>query len=213
MVTLPARSQLLATVRSADAVTVLADGRLAPLANDKEDAMTRKVSLWIVIALVVALAATTAAVIVLATHDERGDRTAAVVSPQEGWSHGWSDAQGQQPPPMMGDLRGDWDGGRDAPWLPWMLFAISTGTAVGLLIAWSPWRTAPAGGTAGPPGENMGSTPVMPMAASESSAVKSEAADEVGDARSAARPASAETTDEVTQAQTTQEDGEATTEA
>ena len=32
----------------------------------------------------------------------------------------------------------------ETPILPWVLFAVATGTAVGLLIAWSPWRAQPA---------------------------------------------------------------------
>lgn len=113
--------------------------------------MTRKVSMWIVLALIGALAATTAATIVLATHDRRDGRTTSALPPADGWPHGWSDAQGDRQVPMMGDLRAGWDGGRDAPILPWVLFAVSTGTAVGLLIAWSPWRAARADAeTSGP---------------------------------------------------------------
>lgn len=105
--------------------------------------MTRKVSLWIVIVLVGALAATTAAVIVLATDDDAGGRGAAAPPTGEAWSHGWGDGQDGGAVPMRGDLRGDW-GGHDAPLLPWALFALVTGTAVGLPVAWSPWRATPA---------------------------------------------------------------------
>jgi hypothetical protein len=114
--------------------------------------MTRKVSMWIVVALVGALAATTAAVVVLATHDRVESRAARGLPPADDWSHGWPDAQGDRRLPVMGELRGDWDGGRESPILPWVLFAVSTGTAVGLLVAWSPWRTAHAGAVSGPSG-------------------------------------------------------------
>jgi hypothetical protein len=111
--------------------------------------MRRKVSLWIVIALVGALAATAAGVIVLATHHERDSRAVAGPRSSNAWPHAWNDGQDQRPMPMMGDARGGWGDGRDAPVLPWVLFALATGTAVARLVAWSPWRTAGAGAKAG----------------------------------------------------------------
>jgi len=111
--------------------------------------MARKVSLWIVIALVGALAATTAAVVVLASDDDPGGRASAGPPTGEAWPHGWSDGQDGRAVPMMGDLRGEW-GGHDAPVLPWVLFALASGTAVGLLVAWSPWHATPAPATTSP---------------------------------------------------------------
>jgi len=107
-------------------------------------------------------------VIVLATRDGDG-RAAAARSPGESWSHGWSDAQGERQLPVMGDMRAGWGGGREAPVLPWVLFAIATGTAVGLLVAWSPWRTAPAGAVSGPPGVDGDLTQITSMAVTEAS--------------------------------------------
>jgi hypothetical protein len=111
--------------------------------------MHRKVSLWIVIALVCALAATTAAVVVLATRDDGGSRATARQA-NGAWPRAGDDGQSGRQAPVMGDMRGAWGDGRDAPILPWVLFALATGTAVGLLVAWSPWKTAGAGAAAGP---------------------------------------------------------------
>jgi hypothetical protein len=122
--------------------------------------MARRVSLWIVVALVGALAATTAAVIVLSGGDE-GATPASVAGPQPGagWPRGVygdqegsdpvmpSGAQGGAPMQIVGDMPGHRNDGHDASILPWLFFAITTGTAVGLLIAWSPWHTAAAGAT------------------------------------------------------------------
>jgi hypothetical protein len=114
--------------------------------------MTRRVSLWIVIALAGALAATTAAVIVLATHDERGGRGDVAVTPQNGSPHAWRSEQNEGregwPMPMMGVVRDGWGGRGEAPILPWALFSLAAGTAVGLLVAWHPWGRTPATVTA-----------------------------------------------------------------
>jgi hypothetical protein len=117
--------------------------------------MTRKVSLWIVIALVAALAATTAAVLVLAGDDDPGGRASAGPT-GEAWPHGWSDGQDGRAVPMMNDVRGEW-GGHDAPLLPWLLFALASGTAVGLLVAWGPWRPTPVPATTSPAADGEGS--------------------------------------------------------
>lgn len=117
--------------------------------------MNRKVSLWIVIALVCALAATTTAVVVLATHDDGGSRATARQA-NGAWPRAGNDGQNGRQAPVMGDMRGAWGDGRDAPILPWVLFALATGTAVGLLVAWSPWKTAGAGAAVGP---SSGSSP------------------------------------------------------
>lgn len=104
--------------------------------------MKRKVSLWIVSVLVGALAATTAATVVLAQRDDgRGDIRAdgRVAS---GWSHPGLEENGEWQGPVMGSLAG-WEREGETPILPWVLFAVATGTAVGLLIAWSPWRAQP----------------------------------------------------------------------
>jgi hypothetical protein len=165
----------------------------------KEDNMTRKVSLWIVIALVCALAATVAAVIVLAAHDERGDRSVAGPQPGETWPHAWSDGGGQRPAPMMGDLQGGWGDGRGTPILPWVLFALATGTAVGLLVAWSPWRTPQAAVATSPPNDGRGSmTQVM-------------AAQPTGETRPAAATLEAQTTREVDATEATLPGAEAQT--
>jgi hypothetical protein len=124
--------------------------------------MTRKVSLWIVIALVGALAATTAAVIVLATHDEGDGRNAVATAPGNGSPHAWNgeqnEAQDQWRMPMMRDAREGWGYRDEAPILPWALFALATGTAVGLLVAWRPWSRTPATVSAGPSGGPSGTT-------------------------------------------------------
>lgn len=159
--------------------------------------MTRKVSMWIVIALIGALAATTAAVIVLATHDDADRRAASARSPGDAWSHGWSDTHGDWQLPVMGDMCSAWDGGRDTPILPWVLFAIATGTAVGLLVAWSPWRTAPARAASGPPGGNEGITPATSIAVTEETAGQVETAIDHG--------ADTPTTDAVAEAPQTEE--------
>jgi len=119
--------------------------------------MNRKVSLWIVIALVCALAATTAAVVVLATRDDGGSRATARQT-DGAWPRAGDDGQNGRQAPVMGDMRGAWGDGRDAPILPWVLFALATGTAVGLLVAWSPWKTAGARAAAGPSGRSGPST-------------------------------------------------------
>lgn len=103
--------------------------------------MTRKVSLWIVIALVAALAASLAAVVVLADDEGRG-APAARGPAGEAWHQAWGDGREAPAPPMMGSF-GGWEREGEAPILPWVLFAVATGTAVGLLVAWSPWRTQP----------------------------------------------------------------------
>jgi hypothetical protein len=123
--------------------------------------MHRKVSLWIVIALVCALAATTAAVVVLATRDDGGSRATARQA-NGAWPRAGDDGQSGRQAPVMGDMRGAWGDGRDAPILPWVLFALATGTAVGLLVAWSPWKTAGAGAAVGP---SSGSSPSTQPAA------------------------------------------------
>ena len=105
--------------------------------------MRRKVSLWIVIALVGALAATTAAVVVLAQRDDGSDGPRADGRVASGWSHPGLEDNGEWQGPVMGSLAG-WEREGETPILPWVLFAVATGTAVGLLIAWSPWRTQPA---------------------------------------------------------------------
>jgi hypothetical protein len=118
--------------------------------------MSRKVSMWIVVVLVGALAAMTAAVVVLATDDDgRAPATAE-------WSQGYglsddgsgrqgdsdslalSDRRGAGQIPMLGAIHDPWHRDGGGSMLPWVLFAVATGTSVGLLIAWSPWRTAPA---------------------------------------------------------------------
>lgn len=98
--------------------------------------MRRKVSLWIVILLVAALAATTAATVVLAT-DDRDGRVAADEALPTG-------PHGQWQMPFGGEHEPGWYGDRHDEVLPWILFAVATGAAVGMLIAWSPWRTSPA---------------------------------------------------------------------
>jgi hypothetical protein len=124
--------------------------------------MTRKVSLWIVLALVGALAAMTVAVVGLAAHDHRDGGTASGPLSAGAWPHAGNGAQDERGLPMMGDVRGGWGNDRDAPVLPWVLFAVATGTAAGLLVAWSPWKTAEAGTTAGPSGG--GDTSTQPAA-------------------------------------------------
>jgi len=119
--------------------------------------MNRKVSLWIVIALVCALAATTTAVVVLATRDDGSSRATARQA-NGAWPRAGDDGQNGRQAPVMGDMSGGWGDGRDAPILPWVLFALATGTAVGLLVAWSPWKTAGAGAAAGPSGGSGSST-------------------------------------------------------
>ncbi len=142
--------------------------------------MSHKVSLWIVIALVGALAAMTAAVVVLATNDN------------DGWSGPRETRQsGDQDPwqmPVMGQerhARGD-DG--EAGLLPWALFAIATGTAAGLLLAWSPWRRTPAPVVAGGGGQVPPRPDVMTAAPVE--AAVAEVAEET--AANEAQPAAVE---------------------
>lgn len=123
--------------------------------------MTRKVSLWIVIALVGALAATTAAVVVLAT-DDNGDGRVAADLPAGGPWHQTLEESGEGPVgPGMGGMKVGRDDGRDASLLPWVLFALACGTAVGLLVAWSPWRGTPAPAASGPTaaGEDLAAPP------------------------------------------------------
>ncbi len=103
--------------------------------------MRRRVSLWLVVALVGTLAATTAAVVVLAANDGDGGTTPHPVMPSEG--------RGPWQMPAIGDDRHGSDDGRGPDLLPWLLFAIATGTSVGLLVAWSPWRRDGAPVTAG----------------------------------------------------------------
>ena len=112
--------------------------------------MSRKVSMWIVVVLVGALAAMTAAVVVLATDDDGEARATTGRSQGYGWSDGGSgrqgdfdslapsDRRGAGQIPMMGAMHDPWmrDGGGSM--LPWVLFAVATGTSVGLLIAWGP---------------------------------------------------------------------------
>lgn len=110
--------------------------------------MSRKVSLWIVLILALALAAATATIVVQAVDDESTKAVADRAMPmgtQEEW-HMPVDADGHR----------GWDEGHDGPLLPWLLFAIATGTSVGLLIAWGPWRRTPAPAAAG------GGAPVTP---------------------------------------------------
>lgn len=110
--------------------------------------MRRKVSLWVVIALVGALAATTAAIVVLAQRDDRGDGSRGGERSAAGLPPSWSEERGEWQGPMMGPVA--WERESEAPVLPWVLFAVATGTAVGLLVAWSPWRGQPATVTVGP---------------------------------------------------------------
>jgi len=112
--------------------------------------MRRKVSLWIVIVLVGALAATTAAAVVLAQRDDGPDGPRADGRVASGWSYPGREESGECQGPETGSLA-RWGHEDQAPVLPWVLFALATGTAVGLLIAWSPWRAQPATVTAGPP--------------------------------------------------------------
>jgi hypothetical protein len=111
--------------------------------------MRRKVSLWVVIVLVGALAATTAAVVVLARRDSRADGPRGGDRPTAGLPHPWSEERGEWQRPMMGSVAG-WEYEGEAPILPWVLFAVATGAAVGLLVAWSPWRAQLTTATAGP---------------------------------------------------------------
>jgi hypothetical protein len=111
--------------------------------------MRRKVSLWIVIALVGALAATTAAAVVLAQRDDRPHAAGADGRATAGWAHpGLEERSGWQGP-VMGTVAA-WEHDDETPVLPWVLFALASGTAVGLLIAWSPWRMTPAPATTSP---------------------------------------------------------------
>jgi hypothetical protein len=111
--------------------------------------MRRKVSLWIVIALVGALAATTAAAVVLAQRDDRPDAPGADGRATAGWPHPGLEESGPWQGPVMGAVAG-WEREDETPVLPWVLFALASGTAVGLLIAWSPWRMTPAPATTSP---------------------------------------------------------------
>jgi hypothetical protein len=92
--------------------------------------------MWVVVVLVAALVATSAALVVLATNESDG-RSASRPMMQPG-------GQGPWQMPVAGDDGRGWNDGRGPDLLPWLLFAIATGTSVGLLIAWSPWRRTPA---------------------------------------------------------------------
>jgi len=107
--------------------------------------MRRKVSLWIVILLVAALAATTTATVVLATDDRDGREVADEALPVG--------PHGQWQMPFGAERESGWYSDRHDEVLPWFLFAIATGAAVGMLIAWGPWRTSPA-----TPGDGAGAT-------------------------------------------------------
>jgi hypothetical protein len=126
-----------------EAARVTTQRRRRPSHEFEEETMRRKASLWIVIALVGALAAATAAAVVLAQRDDRPDDPGAYGRVPAGWSHPESEANGEWQGPVMGSVAG-WEGDDETPILPWVLFAVATGTAVGLLVAWSPWRAGPA---------------------------------------------------------------------
>jgi hypothetical protein len=140
-------------------------------------------------------------VIVLATHDGDG-RSGKGLSTGHAWQGEWNDSQGDRQMPMMGGVRAGWNGGRDAPILPWVLFAVSTGTVVGLLIAWSPWRTARANAIAGPDGGDEGSTQVLQATATEQSEIPAGSQTDV-EALKTEEVTEAPTTEVVTEAPTT----------
>jgi hypothetical protein len=106
--------------------------------------------MWVVVVLVAALVVTSAALVVLAPN-ESDSRTASRPMMQVG-------DQGPWQMPVVGEDGRGWNDGRRSDLLPWLLFAIATGTSVGLLIAWSPWRRTPTPVTAS------GGAPLTPAA-------------------------------------------------